>query len=380
MGGRFSNNKYPIMKIGQVIAQLQSVLPNITDLFSEKISVLSITSVGTTATVTTSIAHGLATGDRVNMVGALTPNTITSLTRVGDIGSAVTGTNHDITFRETGSVQSGFQKTVNISGADQAEYNGDKTLLSSDNRRNFTFTVTGDPATPATGTILLNEDLRRSYSGFFPVIVTSPTTFTYVMQSSPPLPAQGIMFLHKGLRISGAITPEQATRSYTEQPTEKLWLFVVPNLSVVSKSRKTLNDAVYTNASGDQVKHDMINNVSVLVYIPLDALESFSGRIEYDLANDVLPLLLKALFGVEFNTTLSVASPLFMSFVEHSILAFRDSYYVHDFKFQMTETLTNDDLVDKPFNIAFRDYVFNLQNAQDVQTSTNLIDLDTVPL
>jgi hypothetical protein len=44
-------------------------------------------------------------------------------------------------------------QTVLISGADQAEYNGEFKILAITDANNFTFTVSGSPATPATGTI-----------------------------------------------------------------------------------------------------------------------------------------------------------------------------------------------------------------------------------
>ena len=94
------------------------------------VSVVSITRSGTTATVTTSGAHGLPT-----------------------------------------LVQ------VNLRGADQAEYNGDHiiTVTAADK---FTFTVAGSPATPATGTIFVNcgPVIRDAYSGgiFGACVFSSP--------------------------------------------------------------------------------------------------------------------------------------------------------------------------------------------------------------
>lgn len=44
-------------------------------------------------------------------------------------------------------------QTVKISGADQAEYNGEFRVLTTPDANTFTFTVSGSPATPATGTI-----------------------------------------------------------------------------------------------------------------------------------------------------------------------------------------------------------------------------------
>jgi hypothetical protein len=79
----------------------------------------SITRVSATATVTTAAAHGLANGEQVN-----------------------------------------------IRGADEAEYNGDFAVTVT-SATEFTVTVSGSPASPATGTILMNDGpvLRTVYSG-----------------------------------------------------------------------------------------------------------------------------------------------------------------------------------------------------------------------
>lgn len=75
----------------------------------DDVAVTSITRSTTTATVTTSDDHGYATGNQVN-----------------------------------------------IRGADQDEYNGDQ-LITVTSATEFTFTVSGSPTTPATGTIVANR-------------------------------------------------------------------------------------------------------------------------------------------------------------------------------------------------------------------------------
>ena len=82
------------------------------------VSVTSITRVSTTATVTAT-AHGFTTGDQINM-----------------------------------------------RGVDQSDYNGDF-LVTVTGADTFTYTVSGSPATPATGTIIANNgpEVRDSYAG-----------------------------------------------------------------------------------------------------------------------------------------------------------------------------------------------------------------------
>lgn len=71
---------------------------------------------------------------------------VTSITRSGSTATVTTTTTNTL---ETGN-------TVVISGADQAEYNGTFTITVTVAGSEFTYTVTGTPATPATGTITAN--------------------------------------------------------------------------------------------------------------------------------------------------------------------------------------------------------------------------------
>ncbi|MEI6036238.1 MAG: hypothetical protein WCS65_18380, partial [Verrucomicrobiae bacterium] len=98
----------------------------------EDVAVSQITRVGTTATVACAVAHGLSAGEQVN-----------------------------------------------LRGAEQAEYNGDKVVLAGGlTSTDFTFAVSGSAVTPATGTIVLTDgvEIRESYSGgiFGACVFSSP--------------------------------------------------------------------------------------------------------------------------------------------------------------------------------------------------------------
>ena len=84
-----------------------------------------------------------------------TDRTVTTITRASATAT-VTATAHSFTTGDQ----------VNIRGADQAEYNGDFTVTVT-NADTFTYTVSGSPATPATGTIVANNgpEVRGTYSG-----------------------------------------------------------------------------------------------------------------------------------------------------------------------------------------------------------------------
>ena len=133
-------------------------------------SVSSIAIDGTTATVTTSTAHGLSDGDPVKIAGAneaelngifqtryvdstsfkfeCTPATdsVSSITRSSTTATVTTSGNHGLTNGQK----------VTISGANQSDYNGTYTIAVT-GVATFTYTVANSPVTPATGTIIVTS-------------------------------------------------------------------------------------------------------------------------------------------------------------------------------------------------------------------------------
>ena len=85
------------MRAQDIVTQLAVVLPTLVDDFTTQIAVSSLTRSGTTVTATTAAAHGLETGQQVNITGAQTPISIVSIDRVGIVATLVTDADHDMT-------------------------------------------------------------------------------------------------------------------------------------------------------------------------------------------------------------------------------------------------------------------------------------------
>ena len=103
------------------------------------------------------LADGISTADEPLTLSftLASDKPVTSITRASTTATA-TATAHGYS---TGNI-------VNIRGADQSEYNGDFTITVT-GADTFTYTVSGSPATPATGTILANKGplVRNVYTG-----------------------------------------------------------------------------------------------------------------------------------------------------------------------------------------------------------------------
>jgi len=105
----------------------------------------------------TRLATGISIADSPLVLPFTMPDdkSVSSITRSSTTATA-TSTAHGYTSGDV----------VNIRGADQSEYNGDFTITVVD-ADTFTYTVSGSPATPATGTIVANDGpiVRNVYTG-----------------------------------------------------------------------------------------------------------------------------------------------------------------------------------------------------------------------
>lgn len=165
-------------------------------------AVTSITRTSTTATVTTPSPHGYSTGTLVTISGALPAgyngtftivntgaNTFT-YTVVNTLSTPATGTilagvpypytianlntyNSTVTLVQSGNIVTGTStnhgyqvgRYVKISGANQVQYNG-TWLITAVSANTFTYTITGSPASPATGVITANYVNQIADFGF----------------------------------------------------------------------------------------------------------------------------------------------------------------------------------------------------------------------
>ena len=358
------------MKASDVIVQLAAALPSRTTLFSDTLAIASLSRAGSTVTATTAGAHPLVTGDSITVTGATSPNSITSLTSVGGVATAVTLDNHDLT--------EGFQDTVTIIGADQSEYNGTLKLLTVPNRKTFTYSVSGTPTTPATGSIFLQENKRASYNGRFIITVTSPTTFTYTIATEPGSPAGGMPVAHTTIRISGAITPERAIEAYTKQQLSDLWAFVVVDDTDVNRDRALTNDANITLGIPGSNRIRLIENFSV--YVIVSSTGSIAGREERDLMDDVATDMYASLAGVVLPSNLSCERRFIVAPNGDGFFAYAGSYYMHRFTFQTVKDIVTDDIFLPSDNVAFRDIqLTTLNDFENVLTDVTA-NLDDEPL
>ena len=364
------------MKSKDIIRQLQAVLPKVTDLFSETLSITTLTRSGTTVKATTSGDHSLTTGAGLTITGAQSPITISSLTFLNGVATAITAANHDLTEEFQNGIGTDTP-LVTVSGATESEYNGANPLLTVPNRTKFTYTVTGTPTTPATGTPTLLEQFNTGYNGRHVVTVTGATTFTYEITQTPDSPAQGTIEAHTLIRVTGAVTVEAAQAAYTAKNDNKLWGFVVLGDVVTSKDRHTLSDATGLSANGTEYRQRLLMPFSVFVIVP--TVNEIAGSTARDQMEDVRTYLYKSLLRVEFETELQ-------SITRYGVIPERDFFftydsatYIHGFDFSTQTDVVYGDTVDPGNSVAFRDIELQYLDDLDTVELTANVNLDEEP-
>lgn len=362
------------MKASDAIKQLQAILPTVTSDFNEQIGIVSIIPVGTTATVTTAVAHGVTVNDVVNITGTVSPVAITSIDRVGTVATAVTTTNQDITEND-------LTTEVTLSGSNESEFNGTFPFLSATDRRTFQFTVPDAGATSATGSPILEDPPSAfGYNGLITVTnVPTPTTFDYVLPVALTEPAIGTGFVNVNIRVTGAVNIDRAIDMYTEQPDrDSLWAFVVLGDTVASKDRGTRNDATTSAAPGSDRRQQIFQTFAVYIFKPVT--DELSAREAVDDMQDVMRDLFKSLLFWKAPTDLSAGPCLGVVFVNQGVFQYNTAFLVHEFQFQVLTDVTQNDTVDPDFNVAFRDISLTMKTSFGTEQMTAEIDLDDDPL
>jgi len=312
-------------------------------------------------------------GNVVNISGTLAPVVIDSITRSGTVATATTSSPHDIT--------EGFQNSVTISGANESEFNGTFSLLSSINRKTFNFTVPDSGATVGTGSMLLEDPPSAfGYNGLKTITaVPAINQFEYILPLALTQAAVGSGVVHSNIQVTGAISIDRAVDMYTEQATQdSMWAFVVLGDTIASKDRTTRNDAITSAAPASDRRQQIYQTFSVYVFKP--TTEDTSGREARDDMEDVMASLFKSLLYWAPPTGVASQNGMGVVFVSHGFEQYNTAFYVHEFQFQLVTEVTRQDTIDPDFNVAFRDISLTMQTSLGTEQLTADIDLDDIPL
>ncbi len=204
------------MKGEDIANQLKSLLPSLTNDFTDQISITSLTRSGTTVTAVTDTVHGLADEADTTIAGAKEPINITSLTRDGSTVTAICDVNHKLPDPDKLRKDDPF--FVEIANSSPDDYNGTFKLTGTPGSTTFEYAITATPASPATtaGDLLLTDTFL--YNGFKSITLIDTTSFSYEIENDNlQSPAQGTIVLHKNPRIDWAASLDNTVDDYTDR-------------------------------------------------------------------------------------------------------------------------------------------------------------------
>lgn len=361
------------MKAEDVVKQLAAKLPALTPEFTDNFAVTSLISSGGSALAVTAVPHGFVVGQGVVISGAQVPIFLSSITRVGIVATAITDTDHDLTE---------FVPTeVEIVDAVDANFNGTKKLLSVPNRRSFTFQVDDTGATADTGAVLNATNAFTTYNGVFEItLLGSPTVFLYTLGTDFP-PAVGTITASGNARISAAVSMDRVQATYSKQPADDFWLYVILDDVAASKNRNILSDAVddqQRQSQGEDFRQQIIQPLSLVLVVP--SSDQIAGRGARDAAEDIFLPLCQSILFKRFDSGLSAGEQGPLQFTGHGFLEYNKATYVHQYAFAQTVDLTFGDTVGFDVDVAFRDMDITIGQNLGVEQLTAVIDLDDEPL
>lgn len=367
------------MKAEHIIKALVAKLPALTTRFCDVASINTITSVGLLATATVTAGHGRVPNELVTIIGATAPITIASITRTGATAVVVTATDHDFTLSAR-EIARGFLLNAILTGAVEAQFNGTFNILSVTNRRTFTIAVTASGPTVATGAPRLQNGSSAfgGYNGSFNVTVLNATQFTYPLQKAIPNAAAGTPVMNSSHRITGAVSIDRFLEAYTKQVTDAWWACVVLGDVIASKSRQNRTDSV--DQAGDNEHFQQTITQPFGVYLIAPATNAVAARPQRDDAEDVVPLILRALLRTKFPTGFSASAKNRVTFTSHGLFMYNGPQYVHEITFEQNADVLFNDSVGNDLDVAFRDFDMTMSTDLGTTTLSAIVDLDKVPL
>lgn len=323
------------MILSDIINHTKSVLPLFTDLFTDNVSITSVSKSGDDVTVS-AVAHGLSLAEDFVASGIRTVVVITAITSADGIATATCATNHDLTV--------GYTKNVDVTSA-EAAFNGTFALLDAPSSKIFTYRITATPAGDSTGTLKTFHNL--GFNGVRTVSeVIDADSFKYVFEDDNVVAGGGTaMLVMKDPRISGAAEFDRIVDGYTKQTTNGIWGLFVLDSSTTSSDRSIDNDSKNERQFGEDFKLRIIQDISFYVFIPTDA--QISARQAIDRAQNLVKPIYKALAGYIPTTVFTTAQETIMMPSSHDLQLYNGAFVAYNYSFQSTEfMLYNGDSAD----------------------------------
>lgn len=374
------------MRAQDIVDKLSAKIPLFTSGFSESLNILSITVAGTTATVTTDGAHNLIDGQNVAIIGAEAPVQIdtASFARTGSFATFETLQDHDLTLSARDIAAGG--KTITISGAAEAEFNGTFSLLQVINRRKLVIAVADAGPTTISGSPIVEDANGGVFNGLFSATNLTASTFDVTIPVAYPLDAVvDSAAAQVSIRILSVLDIEQYLQTvYTKKLVGDDTLVVQLGDVTLSKKRNEETDAASSTSGEYSYTPTLIQPFAI--YIVMNVTDDLTAAEARDkVESEYIPAIFASVARAKFDTGFSYAN-FRATFTGHGVFAYSDAnsngtaVYAHEVTFEQLVQLTKADMADTDDSVAMRDVNYTLTTDVGTGELTAAIDLDEVPL
>lgn len=375
------------MIASDIAKKLSANLPLHTSGFSNTVAISAISVAGTIATVTTVSAHNLANGTEVAISGVDAPVQIDtgSFLRTASVATFETLQDHDLTLSQRDIANGG--KTITLSGANEAEFNGTFSLIKVINRRKLQIAVADSGPTTISGSPLVNNANGNFFNGLFAVDNVAATTFTYNLPTTYPLdPVVSNAVVQISIRIVTVLNIDQYLIDvYTKKAIGEDTLVVQLGDVVQSKKRNEESDADASTIGEYSFAPLLIQSFSLYIVMNVTDLTTGAKARDDKVEKEYLPAIFKSVLREKFDTGFTY-SQYRTTFTSHGLYAYSDdrsqgkALYVHQISFEQLTQLTKIDMVQPVDDVAMRDINYSLTTDLGTGELTADIDLDLEPI
>lgn len=372
------------MRAQDIVDKLSESIPLYTDGFSTSLDIASITVSGTTATVTTSAAHGVAEGQNVSILGADAPVQIdpTSFVRVGSSATFETLQDHDLTLSERDKASGG--KSITLSGANETGFNGAFSLVRVVNRRKIIISVSDSGPTTISGSPLVADANGGVFNGLVSAVNVSAAAFDYELPVAYPLGAVADnATVQTSIRILSVLDIEAYLQDvYTRKSLGGDTLVV--QLGDVSQSKKRNEETDASSSTIGEHSYTPLLIQAFAVFTIMNVTNDLTAAQARDKVEaEYIPAIFQAVLRARFDTGFTY-SQYRSTFTGHGVLAYSDvtgknkAIYAHEVTFEQLTQLSRVDMVGPDSSTAMRDvdYTLPVDAGTGVETLEGSIDLD----
>lgn len=334
----------------QVVTQLQTCLPLLTDRFHDVLPVTSGSVSSGILTITLPTGHGITAGQKIFIPSALIRNEITAVfVDPGDDSVRyTTAAEHDLTAfmseRPGRQYPEGLTVILEIAAA-QVVVTLDETAAAVPAKDMFE-APDGAPTFVPDGTQFLLENRSVGIVGQKVVDTAGATTITIDLSDVPSIPDGPVIMTNilTSVRIAMVADIERAQEVYTKQAVPKAFLFVIMLDITPSKDRDNNDDFVGLPGSSFRISN-LMQEFSTVVILPTDN-DLGGGDTKAFAYSDLLIILIRCLYGWQ-ETAFNGAGQS----------SYNTAAYSHAYDWQSRQQINFTDGFENTTNVALREIV-----------------------